>query len=121
MNLIYISLIVSNDTKLIKNELLRMDVPVDPTEADQYLEELDIWIAARPVYGQKEFVLPEAPVYVAPPTDEATQLAARLPQILGKRDPFIFGDHDFDLESEASILERRPYDGSRLGSDRGNT
>lgn len=121
MNLIYVSLIVSNDTTLIKNELLRMDVPLDPAEADEYLEELDKWIAARPVYGQKEFVLPEEPVYVAPPTDAATLLAARLPQILGKRDPFIFAEHDFDFESEASVIERRPYDGSRLGSDRGNT
>lgn len=105
--MIHISIVVSTVSRTIENTLHRVDTEfATEAEAKAWRDRLDQWIVALPdplTAGQ-----PREPV------DRATQLALELPAILGGRDPGLFGRWYVDPEGEAAIVDRRPYDWTRL-------
>jgi hypothetical protein len=99
----YVSIKVSSESRLIKNELLRIDKPLNPEEALEYDEALTEWLKLVPVPGN--LTEPAPP----PIVDPADLVASRLPKILNSEGKF--EEHGplttFEQEVEESA---KPYD-----------
>lgn len=110
MTALHISVIVSRRTQFLESKLLTVDETFDdPHQALAYRAELEHWLTQIPdplTAGQPK---PQ-------PVDPTTLLALELPAILGGRDPRLFTEFYEDRESEAALIERRPYDGERLAA-----
>lgn len=105
MSHVCVSVIVTEQSQILESTLLRSDIPLDREEAIAHRAELEQWLEMLPIPGQQRRELP---------VDGATELAIKLPQILGSRDPALFGQYYLDPEGDASFIERRPYDWTRL-------
>ena len=102
--MIYVSVIVTEQSHLLENTLVRLDLPLEKEEATAYRAELEEWLEMRPIPGQ-----PKYEVIV----DQASLLALELPHILHKRDSRVFGRYYIDPEGDLSHIEKRPYDWTR--------
>lgn len=97
----YVSLVVSSESRIIKNELLRIDKPLRPEEALEYDQAIQEWLKSVPVPGE---------VYEAPApkvVDPAEIIAGRLPKILSREGTFEEFDTDLGVER---VDPRKPFD-----------
>lgn len=105
MSCIYVSIVVTENSRTLENTILRSEIPLDRELAIRYRDDLDEWLELLPGVGQpKQELTP----------DKATLLALELPQILGERNPELFSPYYLDPEGDAALIERRPYDWTRL-------
>lgn len=116
MRFIYISLVVLDESDILKNQLLRMNVSLEEEKAAEYLYDLEKWLELRPIPGQPYPALnatPQRPEESELPVDQTVVLANRLEDIIRRRDPFIF-DESWDgvkgTTYERVVGKNRPYD-----------
>lgn len=105
MSTINVSVIVTEQSRILENNLLQVDVPLFKDDADEFHENLKKWLGEIPEPGV---------VKVETPIDQATLLAVELPHILHGRDPELFGRYYVDKEGDTALVEHRPYDWAQL-------
>ncbi len=114
MSHLYVSLVVSDNSDIIHNELLRVEKSFSTAEeAETYLLAIETWMADIPTPGSEKKTIETTEDLVF--TDNASVLASHLGRIITRRDPRIFPEYYFDPEAEAAAIERRPYDAANIG------
>lgn len=106
MSNVCVSIIVTEQSQVLENKLHQAEVLFgSPEEAAVYRDSLDEWLDAMPIPGQKI-----QSVYL----DHASELAAKLPEIIMARDPEVFGPYFHDTEGDSAMINRRPYDWANM-------
>lgn len=112
---IHISIIVSRESKFVSNKWLAIEEEfATDEEAHEFQNQLQEWVAARPIPGQLITVQPVLEVIEYSTVVElAEKQANELLEILDRLGPEV-RDHNRDLEYEHAWLEKRPYDVENL-------
>lgn len=103
MSAIHVSVIVTEESRILSSELLREEIPVLASEVDEFRENLKKWMGDFPTPGMKKEKV-----------DQVSELASELGVILQPRDPEIFGVYYHDREGDAAMIDGRPYDWANL-------
>lgn len=103
MSALCVTVIVTEESRILSSDILREEIPMLAHEADEFRENLKKWLGEFPTPGTKKDEV-----------DRVSELAVELSTILTPRDPIAFGPHYMDKEGEAAIIDHRPYDWANL-------
>lgn len=103
----YVSIVISSESSTIKNELLRIDKPLDPQEAEEFDTALVEWMKLVPIPGkQPEFLIP---LESESEDAEDTLLSDQLNRILDRKDNFEWFVPSSHLDFNP-VIASTPYD-----------